>query len=309
MHFARVRSSLPETRHEAIAVAMDERGRVLFESGDLERPMYYRSAIKPIQAAVVVASGADLPPEHLAVACASHGGFPVHLAIVDQILADAGLDRTALRCTVDRPLAKEAWELQIRVGRDTPSRRFHNCSGKHASWLAACVANGWDTDTYLESDHPLQSRITDLVRDATGVEPEPVGVDGCGAPVHRGTVIGLARAFSRLTTDPSMEPVATAMTRYGSLVADNTRSDGKVAASWGGPVKVGAEGCIAMARHGVAIATKSLDGADSIAVAAALVVASEIGMMGGGMDEWLDDARHPAVRGGGHVVGRLERVA
>ena len=146
-------------------------------------------------------------------------------------------------------------------------------------------------------------------RDATGVEPEPVGVDGCGAPVHRGTVVGLARAFSRLTTDPSMEPVATAMTRYGSLVGDNTRSDGKVAASWGGPVKVGAEGCIAMARHGVAIATKSLDGSDSIAVAAALEAASEVGMMGGGMDEWLDDARHPAVRGGGRIVGRLERVA
>ncbi len=309
MQFARVRSSLPETRHEVIVLAVDERGHTLYESGDTDRPMYYRSAIKPIQAAAVVAAGTDLPAEHLALACASHGGFPAHLAIVDQMLSDAGLDRSALQCTVDRPLSLDAWETQMGLGRNTPSRWFHNCSGKHASWLAASVANGWDTGSYLDPGHPLQRRITDLVRDATGVEPEPVGVDGCGAPVHRGSVAGLGRAFSRLTTDPEMDAVATAMTRYGALVADNVRVDGRVAASWGGPVKVGAEGSFAMARHGIAIATKSVDGSSAISVAAALEAASELGLLVGGTDEWLEDARHPVVRGGGKVVGRLERVA
>ena len=34
-----------------------------------------------------------------------------------------------------------------------------NCSGKHAAMLATCVANGWDTATYLAPDHPAPARI------------------------------------------------------------------------------------------------------------------------------------------------------
>ena len=59
--------------------------------GDVERPVYPRSAIKALQALPLVESGAadrfGFGAEELALACASHGGEPGHVATVD---ADAG---------------------------------------------------------------------------------------------------------------------------------------------------------------------------------------------------------------------------
>ena len=70
-----------------------------------------------------------------------------------------------------------------------------NCSGKHAAMLATCVANGWDTATYLEADHPLQVAIAETFADLTGEQVEVVAVDGCGAPLLSTSLTGLARAF------------------------------------------------------------------------------------------------------------------
>ena len=74
MRFARVRSGLIETTHAASTVAVDAGGHVLYSSGDVDRPLFYRSAIKPFQALAARRTGLDLPPEHLAITCASHSG-------------------------------------------------------------------------------------------------------------------------------------------------------------------------------------------------------------------------------------------
>ena len=84
--------------------------------------------------------------------------------------------------------------------RRTPGRTasWHNCSGKHAAMLAATVASGWDPARYLDPAHPLQARITDSIRDVAG-PVDPIGVDGCGAPVFATTARGMGRAFARLS--------------------------------------------------------------------------------------------------------------
>ncbi|MGI9585835.1 MAG: asparaginase [Acidimicrobiia bacterium] len=309
MRFARVRSGLEESTHDVSVVAVDQFGSVLYRSGAIETPVYYRSAIKPLQALAGIRLGLQLPPEHLAVSCATHGGFPVHLAIVDQILSDHDLTREALRCTPGRPYTRRARQLQAERGNFAKERRFHNCSGKHAGWLAACAVAGLPRDSYLEPSHPIQRAIVDIVTDATGIDPAPIGIDGCGAPTLSGTIIGLATAFSRLTTDSEYAPIAEAMTRFGALVADNTRPDGRLAANWGGPSKIGAEGLFAMSREGTAIAAKSHEGNQSIAVSAALVAASTLGMMNSGAAEWLEDVSNPPVFGGGRIVGRMRLVS
>src|SRR5690606_21214093 len=102
------RSGLDESFHDGSVVVTDTRGRVVAAHGDVDRPFYVRSAAKPFQAAVSVRLGADLPPEHLAVACASHDGLPAHIAIVRRILADGGLDEGHLGCPPDRPAARAA---------------------------------------------------------------------------------------------------------------------------------------------------------------------------------------------------------
>lgn len=304
MRLARVRSGLAESYDDVAAIAIDGDGTVVFSSGAIGQPIFYRSAIKPFQAIAAARTGLDLPPSHLAVTCASHGGYPVHLAIVDKILSDHGLTTEALRTTPGRPLSHAADVLQIRRGNTRLEPRFHNCSGKHAGWLAACVVAGWDTGAYLDLHHPLQRSVLDVMQEYSDADARPVGVDGCGAPTLRGTVATLATAFSRLTTEPEAAPIAMAMATYGALVADNVRNDGRVGITWGGPQKVGAEGSFAMATNGIAIATKSRSGSSEMAVAAALDVAQRIGVLPDAMVTVLDTVMSPPVTGGGRQVGR-----
>jgi len=308
MRFARVRSGLVESVEDVSVIAIDDRGANLFLSGDPDAPVFYRSAIKPFQALAAARTGLTLPDEHLAVTCASHSGFPVHLGIVETILTDHGLTASNLQCPPGRPLTAAADGVQVGLGHTRKERRFHNCSGKHAGWLAACTVGGWDTSTYLDPDHPLQASIIDVIKDVTGIDPEPVGVDGCGAPTLRGSIRGLAMAFARLGSDPELALMARAMTRFGALVADNMRPDGRSSLWWGGPLKVGAEGLIAMTRSGITIAAKAHSGEREAAVAAALVTADKLGALSPAMTHALEDQIRPPVIGGGRTVGTMDLI-
>jgi L-asparaginase II len=309
MRFAWVRSGLAESYDDVSAVAVDGAGKQLFSSGDPDAEFFYRSAIKPLQALAARRTGLDLPPEHLAVTCASHTGYPVHLSTVRAILSDAGLTEADLRTTSGRPSSRIADSWLIAAGDTTKRPILHNCSGKHAGWLAACAHAGWDTETYLEESHPLQQSILDVVHEYTGIDPTPVGVDGCGAPTLRGSVRGLATAFQRIDTAEELAPIASAMSRFGPLLADNIDDGGRVAVTWGGPQKGGAEGSFAMARSGIGIATKSHSGNITIAIAGALEVASKLGMLTDAMRSGLEPQIAPPVIGAGRVVGQVELVA
>ncbi len=307
MRFLTVRTGLAESIHDVAVVAVDSSGNELYRSGDPDRPLFYRSAVKPFQATVALEAGLSLPVEHLAVASASHGGWPVHIAIVRSILADAGLSESALQCPPSWPLSQGAKDVQVRRGIRSPKRVFHNCSGKHAAMLGACMVQGWPIETYLDPDHPLQRRIVELVADATGLRPEPVGVDGCGAPTLRGSVRGLARAFANLSSSERCGPAANAVSRFPSLVADNARPDGKLARWWGGPVKVGAEGQVGIGRHGIGIAAKAVAGKPEAAVAGVIAAADELGLISDVMRDALEIEAAPPLFGGGKPVGALIR--
>lgn len=307
MQFATVRNGLPESLHDVSVFATDATGAELYRFGDPDRPLFYRSAVKPLQATVALEMGIDLPPEHVAVACASHSGWPAHLAIVRRMLHDVGLDEYALQCPAVWPLSQSARDLQIRRGVRSVKGVFHNCSGKHAAMLAACVAQGWPIDTYLSPAHPLQKQIVEVVAEATGFRPEPVGVDGCGAPTLRGSIRGLAAAFAQLSSNRRYERASSAIARFPSLVADNERADGKLARWWGGPVKVGAEGQIGIGRHGIGIAAKAKAGGSDVAVAAVIAAASDLGLLPDAMRSGLANQAAPPVLGGGVPVGELTR--
>jgi len=308
LRFATVRNGLPESFHDVSVFATDATGAELYRSGDTDRPLFYRSAVKPLQATVALETGLHLPPEHVAIACASHSGWPAHIAIVRRMLHVVGLDERALQCPAVWPLSQSAWDLQIRRGVRSAKRVFHNCSGKHAAMLAACVAQGWPIDSYLSPDHPLQQQIVEVVAEAADVRPEPVGVDGCGAPTLRGSVRGLAAAFAQLSSNRRYERASSAIARFPSLVADNERADGKLARWWGGPVKVGAEGQIGIGRHGIGIAAKAEAGRSDVAVAAIIAAVSDLGLLPDAMRSGLANQAAPPALGGGVPVGELTRI-
>jgi len=301
---ATVRSGLVESTHPWSGVVVDASGKTHHAWGDPSRPLYYRSAVKAIQATVSQECGAALPPEHLALACASHSGSDAHVAIVRSILAGGGLDETALRCPPDLPLGSAERRRAVAAAR-TPRPVFHNCSGKHAGFLRACVASGWPLESYTSPDHPLQRRVSELTYELTGIDGRPPGIDGCGAPTLRGSLEGLALAFARITADDRFTEVRTAMTRYPALTSGNERPDGRLAMWWDGPVKGGAEGVLALSRHGTGIAVKSHGGSIDVAVQAAIEIVTRLGMLPPPALAALEPLHRRPVLGGGAVVGEI----
>lgn len=262
-----VRSGFVEGRHYGSVLALDAAGAVDWAVGAVDVPVLPRSCNKPVQALAMVRLGLDLPPELLALACASHSGEPFHLDGARRILAAAGLDEDALQNPPDYPLESEAHDAVVRAGGHR-TRLQMNCSGKHAAMLATCVVNGWDTATYLAPEHPLQQAIRTTFEELTG-EPVAVdAVDGCGAPLLSTSLVGLATAFRRIAlgADRETSRVAQAIRRHPEFVSGTRRDERELLAAIPGAIgKAGAESCYAVAlADGRAFALKTDDGAPRV---------------------------------------------
>lgn len=181
------------------------------------------------------------------------------------------------------------------------------CSGKHAGFLRACLASGWDPASYLSPDHPIQVLVRELLEEVTGERSVAVGVDGCGAPTFAISVLGLARAFCRLGNEGRFAEVFTGMHRYPRLVAGVGRADADVAIATHSAAKSGAEGSIGIGvRNRGAIAVKVLDGSDRAVGPVVSAVLSDLGWVTPGMGERLAAAVGVPMSGGSRDVGSVE---
>lgn len=281
-------------------------GTLVASSGEVDRPFYLRSAAKPFQAFVSQAHGADLQGMEMAVVCGSHRGEPAHIALVESLLARRGLDVSMLRCPPDWPLSPVAARRLLYSGEARAQRLWHNCSGKHAGFLAACVARGWPTESYLEADHPLQREVIRVVSELGGYPVDPVGVDGCGAPVLRTSARAMATLFARLATFTELRPVFEAMHRYPSLVGGTGAGDSAIATALHAAAKGGAQGCLGIALpEGLGIAVKSWDGLGQVATVGAVATLEALGRLSPAARSHLIPHARPPVLGGGSPVGEL----
>lgn len=305
-----VRSGVVESVHLGSVAVTDADGRLIAFAGDPERVAFARSSMKPLQAAVSVGlAGDDLPDDEVAIAAGSHFGEPGHVEVVRRLLTRAGLDESALRCP-------PSWPLDERAAREVREQApiLHNCSGKHAAMLLASVRQGWDLETYLGEEHPLQRRVLEAVELAAN-RPEAIGVDGCGVPVHALPLAGLATLYARLARRDRLDGfeaptarVVDAMGRHpylvegaGSVSTALMQANPRIAA------KGGAEGLetAALLDRGLGIAVKIEDGAFRAAAPAMLRALSLLGGVDGLEEESLAPFARPPVLGGGRRVGDL----
>ena len=305
------RGGLPESEHRLVWCCASADSSVVNISPDAAGPVpiFPRSATKPMQAMPAVAAGVierfGLDDRHIAIGCSSHGGGEEHTALVAEMLAAAGLGEDDLGCG---PLQPRDPSVDVE-----PSRITHNCSGKHALALLTCVAQGWPTEGYLVSGHPVQAAMREAVAEATGAYPDEVarGTDGCGMCTFHLPLGALARSFARLACGGLGETgdrVAAAMRAHPQLVAYEGAVDTELMRAEPGLVaKVGAEGVIAVGTaDGRGLALKVRDGAmralDPAAVAA---VRSALGLAAGG--EALDGLAAPRVTNSlGEAVGTAD---
>lgn len=258
------RSGVDESIHFGAVVGLNRDGDVEFSVGDPHTWIYPRSSTKPFQALAMVRNGLALPPEQLALVCASHNGEDVHQRTALAILASVGLDESALANTKDHPLHAPSAHEAIRQGKEKSALQM-NCSGKHSGMVATCVINGWPIDGYLEQSHPLQLAITEVVAELTGAEPLAIGTDGCGAPAHVIELVGLARGMRAMAVGAAGDAgtrVYEAMSRHPHMVAGTGRPTTAIVGAIPGLfAKDGAEAVfVAAMDDGRAVALKLSDG-------------------------------------------------
>jgi L-asparaginase II len=300
-----VRGGAVESEHHVAWCVTHPDGAIAGENPEL--PVFARSAVKPLQALGSVRAGVvdrfGLDQRHLAVACASHGGSPAHVAAVGEVLAACGLVEEALACGPELPRDPAAADGV------PPSRIRHNCSGKHAFGLARCTHEGWPLDGYFRAGHPLQGAMRDCVVAAAGVESATEeATDGCGMRTFALPLAGLARAFGALAgggLGPAGDRCAAAMRAHPDLVAYDGAIDTELMRAEDGLVaKIGAEGVLAVGLpDGRGLALKVRDGAlRAVAPAGVALARAELGL-DAAVPEDLVAA--PIVNSRGILVGEL----
>ncbi|WP_405012063.1 asparaginase [Kitasatospora sp. NBC_01539] len=300
-----IRSGFTEGRHRGSLVLLAADGTVEYALGAPDEPVFPRSTAKPFQAVATLRAGLVLDDELLALAASSHSAEAFHRAGVRSILAGAGLTEDDLRTPADLPLDRVEADLLLRSG-GGPAPILMDCSGKHAGWLAACAANGWDTAAYLDADHPVQVLAREALEEATGERAAHVGTDGCGAPLLAVSLTGLARGYRALLLAAPGTPqrrVADAMRAHPEYVAGTRRADTWLMRAVPGSLsKMGAEAVQVVAlADGRALAFKIDDGAER---ARGPVLAAALRRLGV-EDEVLARIGAEPLHGGGAVVGEV----
>lgn len=295
------RGNAIESEHAGSVAVLDADGGVRLSLGDVDRPVFPRSAVKALQALPLVESDAadrlGLTDDELAIACASHNGEPAHVRTAAGMLAKAGVDAGVLECGAHWPYSDSALR-ELAARGDKPTALNNNCSGKHAGFVClACALMGWNdggldlrryVKGYVQREHPVMREVTDALQSATGADLDkaPHGTDGCSIPTYAIALRRLALAFARFGTGIGLrEGQARAARRLRSAVAKSPfmvggtdRFDTLVMQRFGERVfcKVGAEGmyCAALPERGLGVAIKIADGNN--ARAAEVVMAAVI---------------------------------
>lgn len=307
------RGDMVESCHRGAAAIAGPDGRLVASWGNIDRPVYARSAIKPLQALLLIESGAadrfGLGDTEIALACASHSGQPDHVAAVSTWLNRMNLNPEDLECGAHMPLSERASADLLRAG-GTPSTLHNNCSGKHAGFLAAAIQMGAPTRGYIRAEHPIQQRLHQILENMSGVElvDAPTGIDGCGIPVFGLSLRHTATAMARLaspTESPSIRSdaairVTTAMANAPFMVAGDDRFCTAVLQAVDGRaiVKVGAEGVYtaALPTQGLGIALKIDDGASRAAEVAIGALLDNLGVIDDSSRDTLAHKLQPPVR-------------
>jgi len=272
-----VRNNWVENRHRGAFCVVNDRGEIVASAGDIDRPIFPRSAIKSIQALAMFRSGAvekfSLEPPEIALACASHRGEAAHIKGVEKFLEKISCSERDLECGAHPPSDPVAREALRKTG-IKPGPIHNNCSGKHSGMLAVARALDVPPKGYIGLDHPVQKLVRQCIQDLIGEEltTDRYGTDGCSIPTFAVPIRAFAYGFARAGTGEGLDrPTAAAMRRiiaaatsHPFLVGGTGSFDSEAMKIFNGKLmsKGGAEGvyCGSIPALGLGYALKCEDG-------------------------------------------------
>jgi L-asparaginase II len=294
------RGTAVESRHRGAYAIVGPAGKLLASVGDIDTPVFPRSAIKPFQALPLLETGAadalHLTDEEIALVCSSHSGEEAHVRIARSILAKCGMSEDRLECGAHNPQDPQAFRALIKADA-SPGAIHNNCSGKHSGMLALASHLAIVPEGYIDLHHPVQKAVARVIDELCGVETAglPVGIDGCSVPTWAIPLRSLAWGFQRFASGETLKVerreaarrILSAVKAHPFLVAGSNRFCTRLMQAVPRAfVKTGAEGvfCGAVPHAGIGIALKCEDGAHRASeTAMAAVLAS--------LDVWTGQER------------------
>jgi L-asparaginase II len=265
------RRNTVESIHRGAFVVVDRTGKIVEQTGDIETPVFPRSAIKAFQCLPLIESGAaarfGLNDEEIALCCSSHNGEAEHVRVARSILEKCGCHENDYECGAHMPTSKDATYQLVREGK-APGQIHNNCSGKHAGMLALAAHLGAPAKDYVKADHTVQQKVAETLAKYCEVDMSKaaMGIDGCSVPNWAMPLHNTALGFSKLCDEKNIAAalILRAARAHPFLIAGTGRFDTKIMQAI--PrlfIKVGAEGvfCGSIPHAGLGFALKCDDGA------------------------------------------------
>ncbi|MFC3419973.1 asparaginase [Salinicoccus hispanicus] len=274
------RNGLQENVHTGSICIIDENHELIYSAGDIHTPLFYRSAMKPIQAVPVfktdIIEKYNLTNQEAALFIASQRGESYHETSLNSVRVKMMVDENELVCAKSYPLNESPKVRYIKEGKEK-RKLMHNCAGKHLGFMGFAKMKGIPSDGYESMDHPIQQEILHSLSELAEVKEEDIisGVDGCGVPVHAVPLQNMAISYMKFA-DPekiesnelrnSVEKIVRLMSASPEIIASENfictvlLEDDNIVA------KGGAEGvyCLALKREKISIALKVLSGSERV---------------------------------------------
>jgi L-asparaginase II len=294
-----------ESQHLVDAVVMNADKKILAQYGNINDPIFPRSAIKFLQALLLVESGAfaslGLGPRHLALASSSHLADQVHTDLVQEWLTKLNMNLDNLRCGVQNPSRESVHESLIRNNL-SPNRGHNNCSGKHCGILSVCKHKNYETKNYDQYDHPVQKDFIKLLSEVYEYDltNSPYGVDGCGIPTIMAPLYNLTLGHINLMRREAGKLILKAIGDFPELISGDNSPCTDITRITKGRVfaKIGAEGvyCALSPANNIFISLKVRDGASRASNFAIVNILKEFGCFTNEEETALQKYLKPKIR-------------
>lgn len=206
-----IRNGVVESAHRGDVVEADVNGRLLHVTGEPDRMVNLRSAVKPFGLVALLRAGGqkefDLTTEELAVMTSSHSGEDMHVRTLMALYRRAGIPQAALSCGTEGAPLDALTSARLARDGERPGSLRHMCSGQHTSFLLLAKLGGWEFETYWQEEHPAHQAYVEAVADCFATEPARLvtSVDACGVWTFAFPLREIARAYAFLA-DPERVP-------------------------------------------------------------------------------------------------------
>ena len=178
-----------ESVHGIKCIVLNKKKEILLSTNNNKDLIFPRSSIKIFQALPFILSGAskkyNLNSRQVALACSSHTGENFHLIDLKNWFEKLKIKMNKLKCGIHNPINLASSDKLLLSG-NKPDQLHNNCSGKHLAMLSSCLVNNYNLNNYLETNHPHQKKIRDILELYMNkkINKKNYSVDGCSAPQY-----------------------------------------------------------------------------------------------------------------------------